>query len=313
MKLKNMRVRAVFTLALFAALAVSIAACSSDTVGDSQEFEAVVVTGLNRLFGQPIFSYRFMPVPYNEKFGFEMLGVYNEAGPDPLPLTAESPDTAVLASLVDVNGVGPPEAVLQNVDPALINVPLRDVKTWVLPPDLEKRAIVPPHLVGPIVGATQSEPAGPITKADWFKASGTATINCIPGGNSVSIHMRSLIANRVYTVWAIWLDPASPETQKAAGAPRQPHFIPVPFGGTPNSFITDKNGDATFERDLNFCPMDAARQGVDGNILASIEAHLHSDHTAYGAVPAPLAAGYPPGTVLHGHLNWNLGAGERRN
>ena len=306
----NVRPRAVFTLLLLVASAVSIAACSSATDGDSQEFEGVVVTGLNRLFGEPIFNYPFMPAPFAERFGFEMLGVYNEGGPDPLPLTAETPDTAVLATLVDADGVGPPPAILQNFDAALINVPLRDVKTWVLPPNLEKRASVPPHLVGPIVGATQSEPAGPITKGDWFKASGTVTINCNPGGHSVNIDMRSLIPNRLYTVWAIWLVPG---IQEHGEGPPQPHFIPTPLGGTPNSYVTDKNGDATFERELSFCPVDAAREGVDGNILASLETHLHSDHTAYGGVPAPLAAGYPPGTVLHGHLNWNLGAGERRN
>ena len=197
-------------------------------------------------------------------------------------------------------GVGPPQAILQKVEPSLVNVPLRDIGTWVLPPNLKQRAPVPFQSGGPVVGATQAEPSGPITKGDWFKASGTLKVDCAPNGNSVSINVKALVPNRVYTVWAIWLDPSGPR------------FIPVPLGGVPNVIITDKQGDAIFERDLNFCPVDAAKEGVDGKKLGLIEAHLHSDHVAYGAIPAPLASGFPPGTVLHGQLAWNLGAGKRQ-
>ena len=80
--------------------------------------------------------------------------------------------------------------------------------------------------------------------------------------------------------------------------------------GRPNVIITNNEGDGTLERDLNFCPVDAALEGVDGKRLAEIGVHLHSDHAAYGPVPAPLAAGFPPGTVLHEHLTFNLGAGK---
>ena len=81
----------------------------------------------------------------------------------------------------------------------------------------------------------------------------------------------------------------------------------------PNSYVTDKKGNATFERELNFCPTDAARDGVGDKILAFLGTHLHSDHVAYGGIPAPIAAGFPPGTVLHAQLTWNLGTGERVN
>ena len=82
------------------------------------------------------------------------------------------------------------------------------------------------------------------------------------------------------------------------------------MGGAPNVIITNNEGDGTLERDLNFLPVDAALEVVDGKRLAEIGANLHSDHAAYGPVPAPLAAGFPPGTVLHEHLAFNLGAGE---
>ncbi len=266
-----------------------------------QEFESEVSTGVNRLYGKPLLQFDFMPSPFREKFGFEMMGVYNPEGPDPLPLTASTPDSAILASLVDAKGVGLPQAVFQNFAPTLVNVPLREIETWYVPGsigDLSVRKTLPSHLGGPIIAPTQAEPSGPITKGDWFKASGVMTVECTSEGNSVTIRAKSLVPHRVYTVWAIWLDPSGPR------------MIPVPLGGAPNSYVTDENGDATYKRELNFCPTDAAKEPVDGKTLAIIGTHLHSDHVAYGAIPAPIAGGLPPGTVVHEHLSWNLGAGK---
>jgi hypothetical protein len=100
---------------------------------NAQTFEAVVSTGLNRSLGQPLLEFSFMPDPFKKQWGFEMLGVYNPDGPLPLPLTADTPDSAVLASLVDAEGVGPPQAIFQNVPPELVNVLLRDIGTYANP------------------------------------------------------------------------------------------------------------------------------------------------------------------------------------
>jgi len=264
---------------------------------DAQVFEAVVSTGVNRSLGQPIFEFPFMPSPFKEKWGFEMLGVYNPDGPLPLPLTADTPDNAILASFVDADAVGPPQAIFQNVAPELVNVPLRDIGTYANP-KLARGGAIPFQSDGPVIGATQADPSGPITKGDWFKASGILKVACTPEGNSVSVNVKSLVPNRLYTVWALWLDPSGPR------------MIAVPFGGAPNVIITDKQGDGTLERDLNFCAVDAALEGVDGKRLAGIGVHLHSDHAAYGPIPAPLAAGLPPVIVLHDHLAFNLGGGK---
>ena len=269
----------------------------SAAMGDGQKFEAIVSTGLNRSLGQPLLEFDFMPDPFKKQWGFDMLGVYNPDGPLPLPLTADTPDSAVLASMVDVDGVGPPAAIFQNTPPELVNVPLRDIVTYV-DPKLARGGAIPSQSDGPVIGATQADPSGPITKGDWFKASGTLSVGCTPAGNSASVNVKSLVPNRLYTVWVLWLDPSGPK------------MIPVPLGGAPNVIITDNRGDCTLERDLNFCPVDAAKDGVDGKRLAEIGVHLHSDHAAYGPVPAPLAAGFPPGTVLHEHLTFDLGAGK---
>ncbi len=195
--LKNIRNKAGLTLFLLATLVVGVVGCSSVAAGEAKEFEAEVTTGVNRLYGQPLLEFDFMPSPFKEKFGFEMMGVFNPDGPNPLPLTPSTPDSAVLASLVDVQGVGLPQAIFQSADPTLVNVPLRDIQTWVLPPNLKKRAALPPHLAGPVTGPTQAEPSGPITKGDWFEASGILKVDCAPEGNSVSIHVKALVPHRV--------------------------------------------------------------------------------------------------------------------
>ena len=131
-----------------------------------------------------------------------------------------------------------------------------------------------------------------------FNASGKIKVKCGKKGNSVRINVKGLVPHRLYTFWAIWLDPSVPR------------FLPIPLGGAPNSYVTDEKGNATFKRELNFRLTDAAKDGVDGKTLAFIDTHLHSDHVAYGAIPVPIAAGFPPGTVLHAQLTWNLGVGE---
>ncbi len=297
--------RLLILLAIAALLTmVALTGCTTTVVqavgqeeeGQTYNFDAEAVTGLNRRFGQPLFIFDFAPEPF-DKTGFTTIGVFNPDGAEPLPLTAETPDEAILATFVDpfVDELVP-QPVAATVDPRWVNVPIRDIETWTTP-DLMTRAALPSQLAGPVVGLSQAEPSGPITKGDWLKASGKMTIQCTPQGNSVTIRVRNQVPNRVYTVWMIWIDPAAPR------------FIPLPLGGAPNAYITDEWGNAVFKRDLNFCPVEAAEEGVEGIRLAFFDAHLHSDHILYGGVPLPLFAGFPPGTVLQPHLTWNLGAG----
>lgn len=125
-------------------------------------------------------------------------------------------------------------------------------------------------------------------------------IKCTPEGNTVRIKVKDLFPRRMYSVWAIWLlDPGTEDRRLTA----------IPFGGNPNMYITDKNGRAAFKRDLNFCPWDAAEEGVDGNRLLFIDSPFRSDQSLYGAVPSPITGGRPPGTVIHLHLEWDFGTG----
>jgi len=261
--------------------------------------QGYVVTGLNRILSQPAFIFPEVE-PFPAGIGFNTVGEFNPNGPDPLPLTPATPGSTILASIQDPFFDRPN---FPPTDPLLVNVQLRDVATWVAPPNLQNRAALAPHLNVPTLAYSQAEPTSltPITLEDWFKAKGKMQIKCEEDGNSVKIKFKGLIPNRLYTVWALWviLDENDPR-----------HGIwPQPLGGVPNVYMTDKDGDATFERKLNFCPLEAAENGVNGNVLLTIATHLHSDGVAYGGLPAPIAAGSPPGIVLHAVLEWNMGNG----
>ncbi len=261
--------------------------------------QGYVVTGLNRILSQPAFVFPEV-APFPAGIGFNTVAEFNPNGPDPFPLTPATPNSAILASVQDPF-FNPPN--FPPTDPSLVNVQLRDIATWIAPPNLQNRAPLAPHLDVPTLAYSQAEPTSqtPITLEDWFKAEGKMKIKCNDDGNSVKIKFKGLIPNRLYTVWALWviLDENDPRRG----------IWPQPLGGVPNAYMTDEDGDATFERKLNFCPKEAAEYGVNGNVLLTIATHLHSDGVAYGGLPSPIAAGSPPGTVLHAVLEWNMGNG----
>lgn len=263
-------------------------------------------TGLNRSKGVPLYKFE-LPNGAVVTPGFDALGEYD---PDPaatnsIPLDPLTPDNTILASFLD------PKAFFagQPVNPALLNVLLRDVQTWTnFAPafNLSTRSTPPAHLDAPVFpGVSQAEPnpEEDVTMGEWFEAKGKMRIKCNVKGNSVKIKLRGLLPNRLYTVWALWFVPGP-----------NPAIFPQPLGGVPNVYVTDRNGRATFKRNLNFCPPEAAQAPFDGKILVELATHLHSDHIAYGGIPSPIQGGpnaMPPGTVLHGVLSWNMGNGER--
>ncbi|MDR4517108.1 MAG: hypothetical protein MRK00_06950 [Nitrosomonas sp.] len=282
---------------------------------DVAVIKAENATGWNRHLGQVRYEWDFLSADLRTA-GANTAGVYNPGHSQPMPITPDTPMDAVLATIVDpdLNIVFPGALDAFPPNPAGINVPLRDVGTWTsglinhrnadmnAPLVDHSRVTLPFHSEASIAVQAQAEPGSPdpITLGDWLKATGKMKIRCKPDGSAhLRISVSDLIPNRAYTVWAMW--------HRADGA-----IFPQPYGGVPNGYITDNNGDAVYERYLNYCPTEAAKYGIEGNRLLSIITHLHSDHILYGAVPTPTATGFPPGTVLHMQLEWNFpGTGVR--
>lgn len=285
-------------IASLAAL-VLIVLLSLSCAGNTVSIDAESVTGWNRLLGEPRYRWDFLPAPL-DLAGANTAGAQGAAGVE--PLTPASSRNTVLASIADpfLEVIFPGLSVAL-VDPSDLNLPLRQVPTWVSG-DLATRRTLPHHGSAPIATQAQAEPEypEPITLDRWLEGKGRLKIRCRDNGTAqIDIRVRDLIPNRAYTVWGLWF--------RADG-----RIFPQPFGGAPNGYVTDPRGGARYERDLNFCPLEAAEGGLEGNRLLSIITHLHSDHVFYGAIPAPSALGLPPGTVTHMHLEWNFpGVGER--
>jgi len=247
----------------------------------------IAVTGLNQRLGEPLRDFG----PPLGPFSFATVGAHNPAGGEPLPLTPSTPADTLLATTADptvlaVFGVDPSE-----IDPSLLNVPLRDVPINIDPAGeiripLDRAFAVPP------LTPHQAEPNDPVTLGDWLRAQGEAVIRCGRDGAVARLRMRHLIPNRLYTVWAAFATPAGPR--------------PIPFGGVPNAFHTDERGFGRFVRSLQYCPFEPTS---DGGLLLSILAVLHSDHQVYAVEPALPNAGLPPGVVAHAHLEFGV-AGE---
>lgn len=285
------------------------------TAQENVSINAEVATGWNRFLGQVRYQWDFLEAPLDEA-GASTVGVFDPNGNEASLLTPETPNDAILATIADpfLNVVFPGALDAFPPNPEGLNVPLREVGTWVsgvinhlnrdeLDPLVDhSRVTLPSQSDAAIATQAQADPApaAPITLGDWLKGSGKMQIKSKKDGTAtLKITVKNLIPNRAYTVWAMW--------HKANGS-----IFPQPFGGSPNAFITDKKGNATMERELNFSPLEAAQESIEGNRLLSVITHLHSDHILYGAIPAPTGTGLPPGTVLHMHLEWNFpGAGIR--
>lgn len=249
------------------------------------------ITGANRLLGEPIYSYDFAP---NSTFGFNTVDELNPGAALPTPLTpASNPDAVLATTFPNLAAVPPPVA-------PNLNIPLREVGTFVN--GLLDRATVPFHLDpgAPVVGPTQAEPGSPdpVTLRQWLRGQGMAITRCGPGGNHISLSVSKLLPNRMYSAIGLWLN-------------EDGTFRPVSLGGVPNVIMTNVDGGGYLGRSINFCPEEAARSGVGGDHLIGIAVIYHSAHVAWGAIPTPGAEGflYPPGSIVHGHIWFDFGAG----
>lgn len=262
-----------------------------DVSGTMKHIRGVAVTGVNSVLGKPLFSWG---APFGASFNFPTLGVFNPQGTDPTPLDSNTPESAVLASWLDPTFLAllgkPPSYV---VNPAWVNVPLRKVPINVSISLDSKMALPGVRAAGPI-DLAQAEPSNDITVGQWMRGGGVATIHCAGERATLELQMRNLIPNRLYSVWGFMGAPAPPGAQFPAG-------FPIPIGGTPNFFTTDKRGDATFERWIKFCPLDA--QSPTGTPLLFIDVHFNAIDQTWGAVVTPgFIDGNWPGFITFSHV-----------
>ena len=245
----------------------------------------VAVTGTNRMYGQPIADYG----PPLGTVGFSNVGIYNPGGQDPMSIDENSPGDAVLATIVDPDFLAAVGLPITLIDQNLVNIPLREVGINVSPAGDVREPVPDATAVDPLV-PNQAIPAGPISLDEWLSAKGTARIACGDLGGAISLVLKGLLSNRIYTIWGIF--------ESAAGA-----FVAVPLGGAPNVIATDGSGKGSFRRVLNYCPFETTEQG---SRLLAIDVVYHSDQQVYGFVPDLTLKGFITGTTTHTQLEFTI-------
>jgi hypothetical protein len=252
----------------------------------SAHLEGVAATGLNRRLGQPLRNYG---AGYVGTFGFESVGVYDPNGRRALPLTAATPGSALLATVVD------PLFVSRGIDESKLsdqlNVPLRDVGVIVDPAGKSRRAL--PDILDPGVAqlkVSRAHSNGPITLQSWLAARGNGIVQCEAGERpTVKLFMDGLIPNGLYSVWAVYRMNKFP--------------LPGPLGGVTNAFVADDEGRATFERVLNYCPLDLKPGETP---VLQFDVLYHSDARLFGARQDLPGQNLIMGTVSHIQLEFPL-------
>ncbi len=249
--------------------------------------DGVAVTGANRLLGQPVWD---LGEPFGPG-GFNFVYGYNEGGDEPFDLTPETPGNTLVATGADPILLAMFGMTLDDIDPDMMNVPFRDVAVIVDPAG--GRAQVPSVLDVPGFAPSKSLPNDDITLDEWLAAKGKLFIRCHADGTAdIRVRLRKVITNGVYTLWGVFgLD------MDEDGAPDS--IIPMALGGVPNVMIGDKNGRASIERTINFCPMAEPS-------MRTINIAWHSDGSAYGAVPELPLAGLPGGIITHDQINFPI-------
>lgn len=278
-----MMTRSAIAKSLFA---VVIAVClgpmsAEEALADRPKLkvDAFNITGPNSLFGNQLWS---NPGPAGGSFTF--VAGYNPDGPDPIPLTAETPLDTLLATTF--SPVLHAIVGLPDPDPSLLNVPINSTPV-VVGPSIFARAPVPDALDAPPTSVTSSRK--PVTLGQWLEASGKATIKCRRDGTTtIDLKFRKLIPNGVYTLWF--------ETT----------FFPYPLGGVPNAMIPNAKGRASYSRTVAGCILEPV-PGED--FITAITLEYHSDGQVYGGFPVPvLDPGFASGVQAQDQLAFPVNA-----
>jgi hypothetical protein len=274
-----------FSLVLCAAAVLLAPAALSDDGhrrGERRVIRSQPLTGSFQIYGQPRW---YFGAPLGSPGGpaGEHVAEYNPGG-DPIPLSADTPCDAVLATQIHPSS--------PYYDPELVNIPLNEVPITVN--GAGDTASLPPISEAGITEQSRSLPNDPVTLGDWLGARGRAKIRCAGEDSArIRIKFRGLVPNALYTLWGFM------ELPEGGVGPR-------PLGGVPNAFVPNANGSGSFDRALNFCPL------ADDSPLLDIVLALHTDGSIFGAVPAMADAetSKPVGVIVHAQAGFPVNAEE---
>ncbi len=236
-------------------------------------------TGPNDVCDKPIWE---LPAPLPPAAHFTLLGEYDssESATSAIPLQQDNCNSnTVLATTIDPEFQG--FFGFLDPDPRVTNLRLNEVPVVASFDGIRQQLPVHGSPGSVPLPPTRSVPNEPVTLGDWFDASGKMWMRCRDGEAKVVAYFRHLIPNGVYSMFGIWLT-----TPPGANSPT---FLPVAFGGVPNTLVANSRGSASFSRKLSYCPKGEQQ---DSSILMFVDLAYHSDTTTHGAFPFR-----PTGTV----------------
>lgn len=277
MKIRNM----IWFILFFFLSSASVGSQAGDNHKTVLHIKADVVTGFNRLKGNPLWNLG----PDLGTFGFETTGAYQPDNHEAAPLNPDTPEDTLLATWVDPVFLSLFDLTPDVVPSEHLNLPLRDVLVAVDPGGIQLASLPSINDVG-MLDYSRATSNGDITLKKWLRASGRASLRCNKKSSKVNLALKGLIPNGLYTVTAVFM---------SAGGP-----VSVPLGGVPNVFVTNSHGNATYKRKLNFCPGDQSNPGE----LLIIDVTWHSNHTLYGTQTNLPYAGSFAGVGNHIHLSF---------
>jgi hypothetical protein len=243
----------------------------ADNDGGARTFmvQGVVTTGYNMRKGHVLYDLGGIVGAQ----GFNYVFAYQPGQSNSAVITESTPGSTLVATGFDPRfyaAVGIDPSVL---NPAVINLPFRDLPITVDGKTGEKASLPPITAQNYKTAFTLAMPQFPITIDDWFKAEGVARIRCESSTMSrVDFTFRNMIPNGVYAIWVII-------GQSLAHNGVRDYFSPKPFGGHPNVFTADDTGHAHFARTMPFCP------STDPDVM-TVEVTYEVDGVTYGAVPS---------------------------
>lgn len=269
--------------------------------------------GVNNYLGFAINDYSAItnhPLVTDERPYFEV-GLFNPDGPrEDLPSLNSNPDRILGTTSDMATKVLPPG--IYSPDDFIFNRPFSELGTLFFGSQniFDRQRLVSaeecdPHVFGKSFCMRSGAIADP-TLRQWNRVRPRMIIREVDGGvRRVTLQIREALPHALYTTWFVGI--INNFTERV-------QLVASPFGGLPNVIVTDKNGHAQADFEINFDPMAEVGQGPGKGGSLYISVFWHPDGAAYGGSPTldfindseESVSGQPVGVLGANHMFFPL-------
>jgi len=271
----------------------------TDSTAPQRVIKGVIATGMNKgLTGKPI----GILADGIGAFGFSTAGVYDATSDVPKEFSVDTPDSAILATVVDKEpilarfGAFDPEKFATG---ARQNIPFHFTPIAIDGTGLNREAL-PGILDGGQMDYARAEPSDPLTVGRFKKAEGIVKFSCPENEMArVAMKFKNLIPNQYYDVFE-WY-----ETGQPVGVF---DILPQYVGGLPDAFVSNEYGEGELRAYLNRCPPLTPHDDGIALVWVLVLRNNHESHAT--TIIAPMHPRDPrlPGEIGTAHMIFPLRA-----